>query len=330
MVWPSHHSTEFDLLVSWATLAAMPPKGGKSKAKSGAADSVVAIPADFSLELRQGEKDRSNTDYLLALEEALATIESHPLFHRLEHEPPRGISASAEDTGFQCVFNSKHYEKAIASGTYTAGANLFWLDMRWSATPGVPLRLSGVLQLAKHLFHSPTPYPGSLHVAASPGYAPLDHRGSWHSLSPEELHHAMVFAVADAIRSEPDNLDMLNDWKRCLLSTTFMFKSFDTAEQRMWYALQQRENVSAVHLVVHRSCFQRCHELSRLRQRLLDTMSAPDITPQVLFNAYTTNLRMVANASGTVTPSFCDNASTIVQKLLDVPEINAVMLQADS
>ena len=65
----------------------------------------------------------------------------------------------------------------------------------------------------------------------------------------------MIFAVADAVRSEAENTDLLNAWKRCLLSTTFTFKALATAEQRAWYALQQRENVSAVHLVVHRSRF---------------------------------------------------------------------------
>jgi len=234
-------------------------------------DDLQGVVGDFSLELRQGEVDRANGDYLQAVEVAMDTLNGHALFHNIVQEEPRGITNSVEDTGFQSVFDSNLYKSAIASGTYTAGGNMFWVDLRWSATPGVRLRLQAVRQLASTLFKSPTPYPGALHVAVTPGYQPLIHKGAWNAVSPEELAHAMIFAVADDVQRAPDNIDLLNDWKRCLLSTTFTFKLLATAEQRTWYALQQRENVSAVHLVVHRSCFQRCHEVSRLRHRLSET-----------------------------------------------------------
>ena len=139
----------------------------------------------------------------------------------------------------------------------------------------------------------------------------------------------MIFVVADAARSEAGNTDLLNAWKRCLLSTTFTFKVLVTAEQHTRYALQQRESVSAVRLVVHRSCFQRCHEVVRVRQRLAATTGA-DATSQMVYNAYQKNLTMVAGAAGTVTMSFCDSASTIVQKLFGVPDTHAVLLEAGS
>ena len=101
-------------------------------------------------------------------------------------------------------------------------------------------------------------------------------------MSPEELACAMTFAVAEAVRTEAASANFLNYWKRCHLSTTVTFKVLDTAEQRTSHALQQRENVSHVHLVVHRSCVQRCHEVARLRQRHLETMSASEVTPQVI------------------------------------------------
>ena len=66
---------------------------------------------------------------------------------------------------------------AIASGTYTAGGSLLWLGLRWSATPGVPLRLHAVKKLPNTLFDEPKPYPGALRVAVTPGYAPLNHWG---------------------------------------------------------------------------------------------------------------------------------------------------------
>jgi len=182
--------------------------------------------------------------------------------------------------------------------------------------------------MAAQHFDTPKEYPGILRVAVTDDYEPLNHRGSWHSMSPEEMSHAMIFAVADAVRREPDNLELLSAWKRCMLCTTFKFKLLPTAEKRTWYALQQREDVSHHQLLVHRSCFQRCHETARLRNRLQE--SGPDVTPQMLFDAYNQNLVMVPGAPGTVTLSFCDSAATIAQKLLEVPEIYAVLLEADS
>ena len=147
-------------------------------------------------------------------------------------------------------------------------------------------------------------------------------------MSPEELAHAMVFAMADAVKRESGNTDYLNAWKRCPLSTTFTFKVLPTTEARTWYALQQRENISSVHMVVHRSCFQRCHEVLRLRQRLIDTNA--DVTAQMIFQIYQDNLTMVPGAAGTVTLAFCDCAATIVSKLIEVHEINIVLSEADA
>ena len=190
--------------------------GGKRPAppQAAAPAAAIACTSEFSLELRTGEVDRANTGYLLELENWLDTINGHPLFHNMSSQEPRQITNSAEDTGFQSVFDNDLYQKAIASGNYTAGGNLFWVDLRWSATPGVPLRLQAVKKLSKTLFHEPSPYPGALHVAVAPGYEPLNHRGGWHGVSPEELTHGMIHAVAEAVRTEADNAVLLNDWKR--------------------------------------------------------------------------------------------------------------------
>ena len=64
---------------------------------------------------------------------------------------------------------------------------------------------------SRYIFAEPTPYPGALHVAASPHESRLDHTGAWRCLSPEELHHAMIFAIADAVRTQPNNHELLID-----------------------------------------------------------------------------------------------------------------------
>ena len=71
---------------------------GKTKAKPKAAAAAATPPtAEFSLELRGGEKDRSNTECLLVLEDALTTIDASPMFNHMAGEAPRPIKHNHRD-----------------------------------------------------------------------------------------------------------------------------------------------------------------------------------------------------------------------------------------
>ena len=66
------------------SISAMPAKtcvAGQAKAKP-LAIAVVAATSEFSLELRGGETNQSNTDYLLVLEDALVVIDANPMFSK--------------------------------------------------------------------------------------------------------------------------------------------------------------------------------------------------------------------------------------------------------
>ena len=76
-----------------------------------------------------------------------------------------------------------------------------------------------------------------------------------------------------------------------------MFKLLPTSTARYWYALQERERIATLNAVVHRSAFQRNHEINRLMKRLKETTPATDITPAAIADAYTKNLQMVAGGA---------------------------------
>ena len=107
----------------------------------------------------------------------------------------------------------------------------------------------------------------------TPVYNPHSNRGEWRGLCPEELTHGMIFAVAGAVRSEAGNTDLLDAWKRCLLSAPVAFVELATANQRTWCALQLRELLSTEYFAVRRSCVQRCFEVAKLRRQLAETVS---------------------------------------------------------
>ena len=73
---------------------------GKKKPSPVVTATVDMGGADLSLELRQGEVDRANVEYLLSVEKALDTLNGHPLFVDMVNEEPRATTNSVADTSF--------------------------------------------------------------------------------------------------------------------------------------------------------------------------------------------------------------------------------------
>ena len=86
---------------------------GKKKPSPVATATVDLGSADLSLKLRQSEVDRANVKYLLSPEKDLDTLNGHPLFVEMVNEEPRTITNSAEDTGFQSVFDAQLYQTTV-------------------------------------------------------------------------------------------------------------------------------------------------------------------------------------------------------------------------
>ena len=178
---------------------------------------------------------------------------------------------------------------------------------------GVPLHLQVAKRLSNTLLEEPRFYLGALRVAVAQGYNLLNHRGWLHGVSPEAIAHVMIFAVADAVRSDAGNTKLLSVWKRYLLSTAFTFHVLNTPEERVWHALKRRGLWQCqVTLVVHRSCFHMCHEVDKVRQLLAETTSA-DVTSQTLYDAYRENL-----GPGRAL-SYFETVSAVLRKMFAVP-----------
>ena len=126
----------------------------------------------------------------------------------------------------------------------------------------------------------------------------------------------MIFAVADAARSEAGNTDLLNAWKRCLLSTPFTFVELDTAKQRSWYALQLRGRLSTDYFAVWRSCMQRFFEVAKFRDRLAETVSTK-ATAYMIHKEYQKQLVMCPGSAWA-------EAQVRDMKLRDRPDIHTL------
>lgn len=317
----------------------MPPKGsrgGTSKkakvAEPAEPKAVDSVPAGNNnkdnkdvlqiIELHPGEKDNTNLAYIEKLAQAWSCIEHHDVFRGIQAATPAQITTDANQSGTQAPFDLKDYHAALqtAAQSYTAGINLFWVNLQWSATPGVPLRVAAIENLAQTTFRQPVSI-GTVHVAVTgPQYNPLEHKGALLRVSPEELTGAYVLAIARDIRNNEPN-EVLLAWKQYVLSTTCVFKVLPLSTDRYWYALNQRELFSVTHKAVHRSTLQRLHEISRLMKRMKDSVPHSEVTAAAIAKAYAENLHMTPGSSSMVTLNFVDCCATITRKLLDVPAI---------
>ena len=86
-------------------------------------------------------------------------------------------------------------------GEHTCGGHLFWLNLAFSAQPGVPVRQTAVAALRAAYFASPgaMPRPMTIAVLGESG-TPDCARGALEAVSPEEMLWAMLHAIADDMR----------------------------------------------------------------------------------------------------------------------------------
>ena len=112
----------------------------------------------------------------------------------------------------QAVFVEEVFRAAMSTaGTYDASCNLFWLNLKWSAAPKVPVNRSSVDRLKERLFSNGPQRFDKVTVVAV-GEDLVVNRGNLRRVSPEEPEHAFIFALSDAIsRGESHEVLLLLD-----------------------------------------------------------------------------------------------------------------------
>jgi len=82
------------------------------------------------------------------------------------------------------------------------------VDQRWNVEHGVPINVSAINDLCGDEFlQPPKTLNFQIHVAASPGMKITDIKGKLHAVSPIEPRHALIKAIANAIRRKASDED---------------------------------------------------------------------------------------------------------------------------
>jgi hypothetical protein len=99
-----------------------------------------------------------------------------------------------------------------STGDYEAACNLFWLNMRFCACPGVPVNQQAVSNLKSQYFDKAThKYPFVVTVIVDKIKDLAAQKGQWRRVSPEEGEHALLLAIAEAIRGGASEDDLRRD-----------------------------------------------------------------------------------------------------------------------
>ena len=303
----------------------MPCKGAKAPRREGGPEFAAV-----TIELNRGENDPQNVDYHATLLNAWKTVEGHALFENIASEEPLTMAQG----GSLAPFNQNHFATALQGNdslqSYTCGVNLAWVNHTWSATPGIPIRNAAVEAVASKTFQEPAALDLITVAVPSPTFEVKKHKGALLRVSPEEMTTAFILALARDVSKNVSN-EILSKWRVAMVSTPCKFVVLPTPMDRYWKALQLREDISHTYNACHRSCYQRLHEVVRLVEAMKTRMLLSQVTTDRVEAEYRRNLRnMDMESTGAITHGFVKTALTVAKRMLSVPEIAAIMREADS
>ena len=164
------------------------------------------------------------------------------------------LTLDGAEPGFVAPFNvgvfDAQYKMAGFDMAYTCGVNFFWFDVLRSISPMVPLYRERVEDLAADQFDRPGAQWSSMSMTVAITFQAGDNlpKGSLLRVTPDEITHAVVLAVAKRIRSEAPK-EELDQWRRMLLSVPCTFRRLDSMDEKF-------------------------SEQARIRQRFFDTSKA--------------------------------------------------------
>ncbi|CAK9095021.1 unnamed protein product [Durusdinium trenchii] len=232
-------------------------------------------------------------------------------------------------------FNSKACEIALRKeGTYRCGINLLWIDPFASITPAVPLDHSRVVELGQFAYpdgKTPRHLQENFHVATDAADVDLlGKRGKWRGISPEEMQHSLIFALAKCIEDKAGakrvDDDCLQDWRKIFLTAPCVITIVGNDDQMFWEAFRKRQQVIASYDCVKRSARQLAHEVRAFKvkkeKETGESLSIKDITD--LFGEKK-DLMAKSTRQGDMADGFVKDCLYVYDKMLSDPDCNQVL-----
>ena len=198
-----------------------PKPGQKRKADAGPgtaqANKSQKEKADTELALEDVVADLTNAAYLAKVLEKHSFIFENERFQEAASKPalfPGPDDAEAGLCGFVPPVQCTQIVEALKDTTISGGGNVWWLNPQFLANPGVPISMKKV-QALKSYHHKAPSAPCMELVVGLTDIAEVDDlerqqtAGRLKLLSPIEVLHAWIFAVAERIEAGADQFLLL-------------------------------------------------------------------------------------------------------------------------
>ena len=292
-----------------------PPDGGKCRPTL--SFTTVGTPSEG------GDTD-VNTEYNLLIHDAMSAVKACSIFSGIEQAKPLGMNNSAG--GAQAPYAQSDYKHAMnGAGHYVCGGNFWWQDPLYTPCPGVPMNVTRVEKMSANMFQEPAPYPVMMTIGMGTDTLPDEHFGALKRCTPEEFGHAFVLAVFRDIKAGVDE-SVLHAWRRVMLTVPYRFELHETREKVFFRAFALREEVVTTHAVVARTAFQRIYEIVRFKTMAEHDMGRP-LSAEAVASVYRT--RASSFGGDVYTAGFVDNALTVFERALKLPEVRNMIIKLE-
>ena len=157
----------------------------------------------------------------------------------------------------------------------------------------------------------------------------VDHKlfGALQRVSPEEVTHAMLLSVAEAITAKADDT-VLGKWSNLFRMVNMVFEVVPAGITRFWKAQNLREDLVEAGESVRRSVRQRIYEVARFKAEREKELGH-EVTPEKIAQEYAKQVKF-SRATEKVTKGFVDAAITIYKRLLSLPAAREVLEWCDT
>ena len=124
----------------------------------------------------------------------------------------------------------------------------------------------------------------------------------------------------------PDNV--LQEWRRALLSCTFSFKVLTNDYKRHWEGVQLRENLSQSYASLRRTALGRCYEIISFKQRVEKIAGQSGMSCKTIQKCYKDNVKMASN-SEPITDNFIEISLRVYKNVLSHDTVAGILLACD-
>lgn len=279
-----------------------------------------------------------NLQLLQKLQGDIAKINEHPLFVNI-HEADALDIDKKKYSSHQAAYNPDACAMALTSqGKYKCGANLFWLNQLWSATPGIPMNPSAIDRLSSYYLEAPGPVPMDLIIAVPhANFKPHENKGGLQCVSPDEIRIAYFGAIAKAVQDCTDAggltpavqgglTEKVKQWRHHALCCTFEFRVLGSADDIYFAAVNQREKLVTDYSSLALSAYQRIFQVLNVKARKEEVLGP--LTAAKVVEEFNKHAQLAAD-SEPVTVDTMNAIIAIHQHALKVPEIVAVIEQCE-